>query len=103
MRLLSMLPPVRMGGCCDEGGAHSWGQAHVANMHIDWDAPLALHTVVAQLLRSIISIWLSCPHLHDQMNQRILVKAATAQTTIRLAYQTAMRLSMTLLLLDLGC
>ena len=42
------------GGCCDDGDTHSWGQAHVANVHVDWDAPLAPHTVVTQLLRGVI-------------------------------------------------
>lgn len=52
--LVVNVPTSAHGGCCDEGGAHSRGQAHVANVHVDRDAPLALHAVVPQLLRSII-------------------------------------------------
>ena len=41
-------------GGSDDGGTHSWGQTHVADVHVNGDPPLALHAVVSDLLRGIV-------------------------------------------------
>ena len=42
------------GGCGDDGGARHRGQPHVADVHVDGNAPFALDTVVPDPLRGVI-------------------------------------------------